>query len=104
MEYGCPSAMATEKLALRMGSVRGGSPKPDCQPKIGPKGGYRQRDVAGAVHLCGLYRIERPMRVQTLRARPRRRARPVDAGKRDLNALAPNVLNRQFTASAPNQK
>jgi len=44
------------------------------------------------------------MRLQALRARRKRRARPVDAGKRDLNALAPNILDRQFTASAPNEK
>jgi len=46
------------------------------------------------------------MRVQALKARPRRRARPVDTGKRDINAIsapAANILDRQFTASAPNQ-
>ncbi len=61
-------------------------------------------DVASAGHSCGLHRIERLMRVQALRARPRRRARPVDTGRRNLGALAPNILDRQFTASAPNQK
>lgn len=62
------------------------------------------RDVAGVGHRCGLHRIERLMRVQALRARPRRRARPMDTGQRDIAALAPNILDRQFTASAPNQK
>lgn len=62
------------------------------------------RDVAGAGHHCGLHRIERLMRVQALRARPRRRARPFDTGEWNMGALAPNILDRQFTASAPNEK
>ena len=62
------------------------------------------RDVASAGHECGLHRIERLMRVQALRARPRRRARPLDTGERNIGALAPNILDRQFTASAPNEK
>ena len=51
---------------------------------------------------CGLHRIERLMRVQALRARPRRRGLPVDRGQRC--AIADNVLERQFQADAPNQK
>jgi hypothetical protein len=39
---------------------------------------------------------------QALRARPRRRGPPKDAGER--SAIADNVLDRQFTANAPNQK
>lgn len=61
-------------------------------------------DVVSAGHRCGLHRIERLMRVQALRARPRRRARPMDTGKRDIGAPAPNILDRQFTASSTNQK
>jgi len=44
------------------------------------------------------------MRLAALRARPRRRAHPVDRGDRPIHTLAPNVLDRQFTATAPNQK
>lgn len=62
------------------------------------------RDVRAAGHACGLHRIERLMRSQALRARPRKRALPMDRGERSLHALAPNVLDRQFTATAPNQK
>lgn len=62
------------------------------------------RDVVSAGHPCGLHRIERLMRLQALRARPRRRARPADSGERNPGALAPNLLDRQFTASGPNQK
>ena len=51
---------------------------------------------------CGLHRIERLMREQALRARPRRRGLPIDRGQRA--AIADNVLDRQFTADAPNQK
>ena len=42
------------------------------------------------------------MRSQALRARPRRRGLPVDRGVRSI--IAANVLDRQFEASAPNQK
>lgn len=51
---------------------------------------------------CGLHRIERLMRQQGLRARPRRRGLPKDHGERSV--IAGNVLNRQFTADRPNQK
>ena len=61
-------------------------------------------DVRDAGHVCGRQRVERLMRLAALRARPRRRARPVDHGERSLHTLAPNVLDRQFTATAPNQK
>ena len=47
---------------------------------------------------CGLHKIERLMRAQTLRARPRRRALPKDGGERSASAISPNVLDRQFTA------
>ena len=62
------------------------------------------RDVARAGPECGLHRIERPMRMRALRARPRRRARPVEGGERNVGALAPNILDRRFTAAAPNEK
>jgi putative transposase len=44
------------------------------------------------------------MRAQALRARPRRRALPRDDGERSSTAIAPNVLDRQFTADQPNRK
>jgi transposase InsO family protein len=52
---------------------------------------------------CGRHRIERLMRQQGL-ARPRCRRLPVDTGERSLLAVSPNVLDRQFAASAPNRK
>jgi putative transposase len=51
---------------------------------------------------CGLHLVERLMQRQALRARPRRRGLPKDAGER--SAIADNALDRQFTADAPNQK
>src|SRR6266852_2630880 len=43
---------------------------------------------------CGLHRIERLMRQQALKARPRRRR----LGERQVAAVAPNVLDRSFEA------
>jgi len=40
---------------------------------------------------CGRHRIERLMRLQALRARPRRRRLPPDLGERQATAVAPNV-------------
>jgi putative transposase len=62
------------------------------------------RDVLEAGHRCGLHRVERLMRIQGLRARPRRRGLPTDRGERPSGAIAPNLLDRQFQATAPNQK
>jgi putative transposase len=61
------------------------------------------RDVlAGGVN-CGLHRIERLIRAQALRARPRRRSLPQDEGPRK-GAAAPNVLDRGFAAERANSK
>ena len=60
------------------------------------------RDVLALGHDCGLHRIERLMRLQALRARPKRRGLPKDRGER--SAIADNVLDRQFQADVPNQK
>ncbi len=60
------------------------------------------RDVLAEGVACGLHRIERLMRRQALRARPRRRRPPTDAGERSL--IAPNLLERRFEASAPNRR
>ena len=61
-------------------------------------------DVLAEGLSCGLHRIERLMRENALRARPRRRGLPKDAGERADCIVSPNVLDRQFEASAPNQK
>jgi len=61
-------------------------------------------DLLADGEACGLHRIERLMRRDALRARPRRRRLPVDAGERSPRVVSPNVLNRQFEAPAPNRK
>jgi putative transposase len=53
---------------------------------------------------CGLHRIERLMRLQALKARPRRRRLPPDLGERQVAAVAANVLDRTFEAPTPNLK
>ena len=59
-------------------------------------------DVFALGQRCGLRRIERLMKLQALRARPRRRGLPADRGER--NVMADNLLDRQFQAAAANQK
>ena len=60
------------------------------------------RDVLEEGFACGLHRIERLMRVNGLKARPRRRGLPRDDGERSV--IADNVLDRDFQADRPNQK
>ena len=62
------------------------------------------RDLLADGADCGLHRIERLMRLQGLRARPRRRRLPKDSGDRQLETVAANLLDRQFAAERPNQK
>jgi len=50
---------------------------------------------------AGQHRIERLMRQEGLRARPRRRGLPKDSGQRHITS--PNILDRAFKAAAPNQ-
>jgi putative transposase len=62
------------------------------------------RDVLAEGVECGLHRIERLMRLQALRARPRRRRLPKDEADRQLAVVPLNILDRQFEAERPNQK
>jgi putative transposase len=62
------------------------------------------KDVLADGVSCGLHRIERLMRQQALRARPRRHRLPSDSGERQAGAVAPNVLERRFPAPAPNRR
>ena len=62
------------------------------------------RDITAEGFACGLHRIERLMRLQALRARPRRRRLPPDLGERQAGAVAPNLLERRFEAALPNRK
>ena len=60
------------------------------------------RDVLEEGLTRGLHRIERLMRINALRARPRRRGKPRDNGERSV--IADNILDRDFQADRPNQK
>ena len=62
------------------------------------------RDVLADGVSCGLHRIERLMRRQALRARPRRRRLPPDTGERTASSVSANVLDRRFEAPAANRK
>ena len=60
-------------------------------------------DVLAEGVACGLHRVERIMRENAMRARPRRRrGLPKDEGVRV--AAAANLLERQFAADGPNRK
>jgi putative transposase len=59
-------------------------------------------DVLAEGFACGLHRVERLMKVNGLRARPRRRGLPKDEGERSV--IAANLLDRDFQADRPNQK
>ena len=61
-------------------------------------------DVLAAGLCCGLHAIERLMRGNALKARPRCRRLPADTGERPTTELPENVLDRHFDAPAPNRK
>jgi putative transposase len=63
-----------------------------------------QKDLAADGVFSGLHRIGRLMRLQALKARPRRRRLPPDLGDRPVGSIAPNVLDRGFKAAEPNRK
>ena len=54
--------------------------------------------------VCGRHRVTRLMRQGDLHARPRRPRHPVTTQRDPTATPAPNRLNREFSASAPNQK
>jgi transposase InsO family protein len=62
------------------------------------------RDLLAEGVECGLHRIERLMRLQALRARPRRRRLPKDEGDRPVVNGPLNLQDWQFEAERPNQK
>lgn len=55
-------------------------------------------------HEIGRERVARLVRSLKLVAQLKRCKRPVDQGQRLESAIAPNTLDREFTATAPNQK
>lgn len=63
-----------------------------------------RRDLRALGYGCGVRRVQRLMSRARLVARRRRRVRPGDFGLRPEHAIAPNLLNREFQAAAPNCK
>jgi putative transposase len=62
------------------------------------------RDMRAWGHTCSLNRVARLMLAAGLQARRKRRRLPSDLGVRPEHAIAPNLLERQFEATAPNQR
>lgn len=62
------------------------------------------RDLRAWGFVCGRHRVERLMSAAGLKARSKRRRLPSDEGVRPEHAIAANVLDRQFEATAPNQR
>jgi putative transposase len=62
------------------------------------------RDLKDWGYACSENRVARLMKQLELKARQKRRRVPGDAGIRQEHCIAPNLLERQFEASAPNQR
>ena len=62
------------------------------------------KDLVVAGHSCGENRVARLMRLANIRAQPKPHRKPTDTGVRAEHSVAPNVLERDFAASAPNRK
>ena len=62
------------------------------------------RDLIAWGYRCSENRVARLMLAAGLKARRKRRRLPGDTGVRPENSIAPNVLDRQFVATGPNQR
>ena len=89
-------AAADEELTARIRSSFGASARTYGARRV-------WRDLLAEGFACGLHKVERLMRMNALRARPRRRGLPKDLGPRSPEA-ARNLLDRQFVAERPNQR
>jgi putative transposase len=61
-------------------------------------------DLRAWGYACGIHRVARLMLAAGLQARSKRRRLPCDQGVRPENSIAPNLLDRQFEATGPNQR
>ncbi len=61
-------------------------------------------DMRALGEACGKNRVSRLMQLAKLQARRKRRRLPSDTASRPENHIAPNHLQRDFQADAPNQK
>ena len=62
------------------------------------------RDLRAWGFTCGRHRVARLMRAAGLQGRRRRRRLPQDRGARPASPVAPNLLEREFEATGPNQR
>lgn len=62
------------------------------------------RDLREWGFRCSIHRVARLMRSEGLQGRRKRRRLPTDSGIRAEHLLAPNTLDRQFEAPAPNRR
>lgn len=62
------------------------------------------KDLVVAGERCSENRVARLMRRARIAAQPKPRRKPTDIGMRPEHSIAPNVLERDFAASAPNRK
>jgi len=62
------------------------------------------RDVRAWGFACGRHRVARLMLAAGLQARRKRKRLPFDLGARPEHAIAPNLLDREFSATGPNQR
>jgi len=62
------------------------------------------RDMHDLGEVCSENRVARLMRLAHLQARGKRRGKPADLGVRPEHLIAKNLLDRQFEATAPNQR
>jgi putative transposase len=94
-----PSAKAIEdeRLTGRIRTFHALSGRTYGSPRI-------WRDLREAGELIGENRVARLMHRAGIEALRRKRRRPVDGGVRPECAIATNILDREFQASAPNQR
>ncbi|MGH9549956.1 MAG: IS3 family transposase, partial [Terriglobales bacterium] len=62
------------------------------------------KDMIVAGESCSENRVARLMRKAAISAQPKPRRQPTDVGVRPEHGIAPNVLQRDFAAAAPNRK
>lgn len=74
-----------------------GSDRPYGSPRV-------WLDLQDWGHACSENRVARLMQQLGLKARAKRRRQPGDTGVRPEHTIAPNLLERQFVATAPNQR
>jgi len=92
-----PRAQANQKLLERIRDAYQASRQSYGSPRLHVA--LSKQGIA-----CGRHRVARLMRAHGLVARPKRRFRPITTQRAPFVVPAPNRLNQDFAAAAPNQK